>query len=296
MINLKKKIVLLVLIAFFTISYMKIPTGNAYPGDGDCQNYHKIIPIDVPIDNSANIILDGVANEGFWSKPENQIGNVSIPLASIRYNDSNPPELLFNMSAIFIMNAQFLYILCQWEDNTTSPEDYVTDGLLFCWNINVINFSAYYPFGMSTEHMGGGKIDSWKWHHHTSISSGIPSLCEDDCFQDDGWVNPNPELSQINAAFTYVTNVSYTLEISRPLVTSEEYDVQFNKHKEYLFNLAVYDNNLHENHAMSWTYSLDLTIETAPPAVPGYLTLIMIVITMIGIIALLKKKRLKIIK
>ncbi|MFX0075350.1 MAG: hypothetical protein ACFE96_07905, partial [Candidatus Hermodarchaeota archaeon] len=231
------KTILLVLIGFITICSF----GMAYPGDGDCRDYHEIIKINVPIDNSANIILDGVASEDFWSKPENQIGNVSIPLASIRYNDSVPPDHLLNMSATFIMNAQSLYILCQWEDNTISPEDYVTDGLLFCWNINVINFTAYYPFGMSTEHMGGGRIDCWKWYHHTSISSGIPSLCEDDCFQDDGWITSNPELSQVNAAFTYVSKVSYTLEISRPLATNEEFDVQFTENGEYLFNVAIYD-------------------------------------------------------
>jgi hypothetical protein len=290
-INLKKKIVILVIIAFFTISSI----GNAYPGDGDCRNYHEIIQIDVPIDNSANIVLDGVANEDFWSKPKNQIGNVTIPLATIRYNDSKPPDRMLNMSAIFIKNNQNLYILCQWEDNTTSAEVYVTDGLLFCWDINVINFTAYYPFGMSTDHMGGGKIDSWKWYHHSSVSSGIPFLCEDDCFQDDGWINPNPELSDVSAAFTCVSNVSYTLEISRPLVTGEEYDVQFNNHKEYLFNIAVYDNDLHENHLMSWTCSLDLTVETPPPSIPGYLPLIMMTLTTIGIILLLLQKRLKII-
>ncbi|MHA1191689.1 MAG: hypothetical protein ACTSP9_05265 [Promethearchaeota archaeon] len=291
---MKKQQILFTLIVILLIYSINITIGNAYPGDGDCQDYHTITPIEVPIDNSANIILDGVANEEFWSKPENQIGRVIIPLASIRY-DSDPPDLVMNLTATFIVNVHSLYILCQWEDNTTSPEVYVTDGLLFCWDINVINFSAYYPFGMSTEHMGGGRIDSWKWHHHTSISSGLPSLCEDDCFQDDGWVDPNPELSQVNAAFTYVTNVSYTLEISRSIVTNEEYDVQFNENKGYLFNMAIYDNDLHENHAMSWTYSLDLDFGTIPPAISGYITIIM-VITMIGIIAILQKKRLKIIE
>jgi len=289
---LKKKNILIILVVIFSIYSIKIPTTNAYPGDGDCQDYHTITPIDVPVDNSANIILDGIANEEFWSKPENQIGKKTIPLASIRY-DSNPPDLLIYMNATFIMNTHSLYILCEWMDNTTSPEDYVADGILFCWDMSVVNFSAYYPFGMSTEHMGGGRIDSWKWYHYTSISSGVPALCLDECFEDDGWVNPNPELSQVNAAFKAITNVSYTLEISRSLVTNEEYDVQFNKNKEYLFNMAIYDNDLHDNHAMSWTYSLDLTLEI--PMIPGYFTIVMI-ITMIGIIAILQKKQLKIIK
>jgi hypothetical protein len=245
--------------------------GIAYPGDGDCQHYHGITTIDIPIDNSANIILDGKANEAFWSKPENQIGNLIIPLASIRM-DSNPPDLLIYMNATFVMNAEYLYILCKWEDNTTAPEDYYADALLFCWNIDVVNFSAYYLSSMSTEHMGGGLIDSWKWYHHSSISSGIPSLCVDDCFGDNGWVDPNPEVSQVYTAFTYVANESYTVELKRSLTTNEEYDVQFNEKKDYLFNVAIYDNDLHENHAMSWTYSLNLTEETAPaPVIPGYL-------------------------
>lgn len=99
----------------------------------------------------------------------------------------------------------------------------------------------------------------------------------------------------MNAAFKIITNVSYTLEISRSLVTNEEYDVQFNENKGYLFNVAIYDNDLHDNHAMSWTYSLDLDIETLNPSIPGYILLIM-VITMVGIIAFFQKNRLKIIK
>ena len=90
------------------------------------------------------------------------------------------------MNATFVMSSTHLYILCEWEDNTTIPEDYVTDAVLFCWNMDVVNFSAYFPTGMSTAHMGGGRVDSWKWHHHTTVSSGIPSLCIDDCFEDDG--------------------------------------------------------------------------------------------------------------
>lgn len=290
---MKKNLVLITLLAIFLIYSIIIPVGNAYPGDGDCQDYHTVTPIEVPIDNTANIILDGVANEEFWSKSENQVGKVTIPLASINI-PSNPPDLLIYMNATFIVNSDSLYILCQWEDNTTSPEEYYTDAITFCWDINVVNFSAYYESGMSTAHMGGGRVDSWKWYHHTSILSGISYQCIDDCFEDDGWVDLNPELSQVNAAFTAITNTSYTLEISRPLVTNEEYDVQFNQNKGYLFNVAIYDNDLHENHAMSWTYSLDLDFGTTP-TIPGYF-IIILAITMIGTIAFLQKKQLKIIK
>jgi hypothetical protein len=271
-----------------------IQTGIAYPGDGDCQDGHSITYIDIPIDNSANIVMDGLANEEFWSKPENQKGNLIIPLASIRM-DSNPPDLLIYMNATFIMNANYLYILCEWEDNSTDPEEYYTDALLFCWSINVVNFSAYYPSSMSTEHRGGGRVDSWKWYHHTSISSGVPSLCNDDCFEDNGWVDPNPELSQVYAAFIHVQDESYTVEIRRALTTNEEYDVQFNEKKDYLFNVAIYDNDLHENHAMSWTYSLDLTEETAPtPLIPGYsISLVVFNLNIIGIILILQINRKK---
>lgn len=294
MILLRIKALITIFLVIFSFTIINFPLANAYPGDGDCQNYHNITPIEVPIDNSANIILDGVPSEEFWSKSENQMGKVVIPLASIRY-DSNPPDLLIYMNATFIMNTNSLYILCEWMDNTTSAEYYVADGILFCWNINVVNFSAYYPSGMSTEHMGGGRVDSWRWYHYTSISSGIPTLCYDECFEDNGWVNPNPELSQVNAAFKAISNVSYTLEISRSLITNEEYDVQFNQNKGYLFNMAIFDNDLHENHAISWTYSLDLDFGTLPPSIPGYFNIIMF-LAMIGIIATFQKKRLKMIK
>ncbi|MHA1500164.1 MAG: hypothetical protein ACTSRT_21780 [Promethearchaeota archaeon] len=60
---MKKKQILFTLIVILLIYSINNPIGNAYPGDGDCQDYHTIAPIEVPRDNSANIILNGVENE-----------------------------------------------------------------------------------------------------------------------------------------------------------------------------------------------------------------------------------------
>jgi hypothetical protein len=59
--------------------------------------------------------------------------------------------------------------------------------------------------------------------------------------------------------------------------------------------MAIYDNDVHENHAMSWTYNLDLTEETAPtPVIPGYLiSLVVFNLIIIGIISILQINRKK---
>jgi hypothetical protein len=244
-------VILVVLIGL--ISSCFIINVNAYPGDGDCSDYHGITYIQVPVVSSTGAIIDGNPSEDFWS--ENAVPTEVI-LASIEPHGVIPE--LYSLSISFVMNSQYLYILCQWGDNTPQydfpPEK---DGLDFCWDIDTVNFSAYYVSDMNTLHMGNGSIDAWRWTYDGSIFSGEQHLCIDDCFDEDGWVQGNPEAKNIEVAFTNDSN-SYTLEMRRALNTNEIYDVQFTEKKIYKFNLAIMNDSYGLDHAVSWTYALDL--------------------------------------
>ena len=242
------KVLTVILITFTPLCY--IFSVAAYPGDGDCSAYHGITYIDVAFNSDAEIVLDGVPSENFWNNP------TEILLAEIEAEGVIPE--LYSLNISFVMTNEYLFILCKWEDTTplddNPPEQ---DGIAFCWDINTINFSAYYVSDMNTLNMGNGSVDAWRWIYQDNISPGEEHLCGDDCFNEDGWVQGNPEAKNIDVAFTNDSN-SYTLEMRRRLNTNEIYDVQFTQKKVYKFNIAVLNNDHDEEHAISWTYALDL--------------------------------------
>jgi len=247
---------LLIAILTFLAPFIFISNTIAYPEEGDCTGYHGITYIDIPVDNDALIILDGDPSENFWTENSNQKGKVEIKLAETKVGEEIPE--IYTLNATFIMNSEYLYLLCQWIDNTPlydyPPEK---DGIAFCWNINTPNFSAYYVADMNTIHMGGGRVDAWRWVYSNFVSSGQEHLCGDDCFDENGWIDGNPEANSINVAYTNTGN-SYTLEMKRKLITNEYYDVQFDEAKIYKFNVAILNDSYGVDHSISWTYALDL--------------------------------------
>jgi len=226
---------------------------TAYPGDGDCSKYHGIIYIDVPLRPNTEIVIDGVPSESLWTENTDQ---TKIILAEIEPEGVIPE--LYSLNISFAMINNYLFILCQWEDNTPEydfpPEK---DGFDFCWDIDTVNFSAYYISDMNTLHMGNGSIDAWRWTYDSNTSPEEQYLCIDDCFNEDGWIQGNPEAINVDVAFTN-DNSSYTLEMRRKLNTNEIYDVQFTEKKLYKFNLAIMNDSYGVDHAISWTYALDL--------------------------------------
>lgn len=258
----------------------------AYPGDGDCSNHHGVTYINVPIDSKAEIVLDGVPSEEFWTTTADP---TEVILAEIE-----PPGVipeLYSLNISFVMNNEYLFVLCKWEDNTplddNPPEQ---DGIAFCWDISTINFSAYYVSDMNTLNMGNGSVDAWRWIYQDTISPGEEHLCGDDCFNEDGWVQGNSEAKNIDVAFTNDSN-SYTLEMRRKINTNEIYDVQFTQKKVYKFNIAVLNNDHDEEHAISWTYALDL--REPEQNIWGYNPVIILfsISIMVSVIYLIKRKK-----
>jgi hypothetical protein len=280
----------------FLIFYMSfctllgLPPINGYWGKGDCTKAHPLQYVNVPTDPEAELQLDGVVSENFWRSDHNKAGNVVIPLAS-NINQSN--FFIVYLNATFIFSKEYLLILFEWEDNTTMPiGGDINDGIFICWNINVVNFSAYYINGMETSNMGGGNVDCWSLNlNQDSPPNGSSYYCQDLCFGDNGWYNPNLEFEDVSVAYTYVENQSYTVEMMRKISTADKvYDVQFNQKIVYKFNLAIMDNGDHEDHALSWTYAFDLRSNVV---IQGYLPNLIIVISVIPIAFIIKKLNLK---
>jgi len=97
------------------------------------------------------------------------------------------------------------------------------------------------------------------------LAKGTDPLDSDS--DNDGWIDGNPEVNSIEAAFTNPSD-SYSLELRRKLNTNEQYDVQFTEKKLYKFNVAILNDSHYEDHAISWTYALDLREE--PKIIYGF--------------------------
>jgi len=286
-----KAVILLILINIMILNIF--PLVSAYPDEGDCKDYHTVINIIPYYEKEASIQLDGIPSENFWTHHtnENQNGTLTIPLAS----EGGMPLVVVYLNITFVLTEDYLYILCKWLDNSTRPNlgSNIYDGLYFCWNINVPNFSAYFPSGMSTLEMGGGDVDSWDWSClSTSPPNGSSYYCRDRCFGTYGWYTPDLETEDVEVGYTYRTNISYTLEIKRKLITNDQYDVQFDQYKIYKFNMGIMDNGNHEDHLISWTHALDLRPFEQPESVNGYL--VIIIITFLAISVLIFNKMSKV--
>ena len=288
-----KKYLLISIYILICICYIS-PFSKGHPGLGDCSKYHSLQFIDIPYDPDAEINLDGIPSESFWRSEQNKAGNLIIPLAS-NINESN--FFIVYLNATFILSEGYIFILFEWNDNTTIPiGGDLSDGLYICWNIDVANFSAYFINGMETSNMGSGNVDCWSLNlNQDSPPNGSSYFCQDLCFGDNGWYNPNLEYEDVSIAYTYIENQSYTLEMMREITTDDdEYDIQFNHHIIHKFNFAIMNNGDHEEHAVSWTYAFDFRINKI---IFGYSSELAFLICSIVVVIITKEvyfKRLKI--
>ncbi|MBN1802328.1 MAG: hypothetical protein JW891_12530 [Candidatus Lokiarchaeota archaeon] len=283
--ELKKKApFFFLIISFFLFSGIITKQAIAYPGwEGDCEAHHGIGSVISNYDASARIVLDGQSDEKFWLTYSNN--KAFIPLAT-DITKSGGFNVTLNLT--FVHNNNYLYILCEWEDNTTVPAGFNYDGLFFCWNIDVPNFTADFLSDMSTDHMGSGNIDSWNWIYDDDFAL-------DKCFGEKGWFDSSLEAQDIEVAYSLVENESYTLEIRRALTTGDQHDVKFDKTGLYEFNLAILNDGRHENHAISWTYALNLKLPANefPVVVVIVIAIVSIagVVVVIGVVSYRKKRR-----
>ena len=248
---------------------------------GDCRQHHTGQIINVPYDPNAKIQLDGVINETFWQ--EYNEGQTQINVSTSDH------EIITTLNMSFVRNDNDIFISCVWPDYTTHPS--TRDGFYFCWNINVPNFTAYYPGGMDTSHMGGGYIDSWVWYiNELSPINNSDSYGLDQSFGPSGHTNEDDHFT-IGIGYTTAFNSHYTLEISRRLTTSDkDFDVQFDSTKLYEFNLGIINNSaFSHDHSISYTHALNITFQSA--SIDGFPIIgLLLGISLISIIYILKKK------
>ena len=283
---MKKSNLLSIILYIILFGTLYLPSINGYWGQGDCRNAHPLQFINIPTDPNAEIQLDGIASEPFWKSEQNEVGNLIIPLAS-NINSSNFHIVYLN--ATFILSNSYILILLEWADNSTMPiGGDISDGLYICWNIDVVNFSAFFIFGMETSHMGGGNVDCWSLNINQDCPpNGSSYFCQDLCFGDHGWYNPNVEFEDVSIAYNYVENKSYTVEMMRKISTDDiGYDVQLNQEIIHKFNMAIMDNGDHEDHALSWTYAFDFRTEVV---IQGYLPNLMLIFSVISLVIIIEK-------
>ena len=246
--NEMKKTSLFIFIIILVLTFMIIISTpvNSYPGDGDCNNEHPIVKIKIPMDENANLILDGNLTEPFWENPNNSDGKIRIPLA-------NEAHIVIYLNATFIMNKTHIFISCQWLDGSTTPPpagDF-RDALLFCWNINWPGFSAYFPYGMKTD-IPDTYFDSWLWNCNEDSVTTV-----DTCYGFGGELGFEDQ--DLETSWTNISDHSYTVEMIRKLETGDNYDFQINEKKLYKFNVGILDDDKGIDHYVSYTYALDLS-------------------------------------
>jgi hypothetical protein len=257
---MKKFKILFILINIFFINVLFIPSYIlAYPVyGGDCTDQHGITKIKPLYYSNIDIDLDGIANDSFWINAKNQNKLIQIPTAPM---NGGMGKVNITINVIIVLTNEYILINCEWFDNTTKPSGIkVYDGLFFCWNIDTPHFTSYYPYYfMNTSHMGGGKIDSWgatfysgDKHENNSNFEG-----DDKCIQTNGW-HTDKITDDVKIGFSYITDHLYSIEIKRKLSTNDQYDVQFNEEKLYLFSIGAIDDSYGFDHSISWIYALDL--------------------------------------
>jgi len=272
--------------------YNSLLLGYPGQGPGDCKKYHETIHLDVYYDPKAFIIIDGIDNEDFWHV-SGKNNSIVIPVAS-EYGTPNFFIRYINMS--FVHSDTHLFILASWEDSTPLSR---WDQFSMCWNINMSNYTAAFYQGMRTGPYGGGDVDTWQWGYRIGKENGSSYNGYDTCFGDDGWYPHNSEISQIETGMIYGTWFNdtnrYQIEISRPLTTGEQYDVQFEEKTIYEFTIAILDNEYGtgegEDHAISWIYALHFS-EFPAPIISGYQLgfTLFILIFLTGLIIIWKRK------
>ena len=267
------------LLFFLIIILSIVPISKAFPGD--CRQHHTGQIISVPYYSNAMIQLDGITNETFWQ--DNDAGQTQINVSTSDHG------IITTVNMSFLRNDNNLFISCVWPDYTTQPS--TRDGFYICWNINVPNFTAYYPGGMDTSHMGGGYIDSWVWYiNELSPINNSNTYGLDQSFGPSGHTNEDDHFT-IGIGYTTAFNSHYTLEISRKLITSDkDFDVQFESTKLYEFNLGIINNSaFSHDHSISYTHSLNIAFQTT--TIAGFPIInLLLGICLISLIYIYKKK------
>ena len=255
--NLTKLFLTLVLISsVFTSSQMNIK-GDWGVSEDDCSTNHGITRQYGRYIKSPNITIDGIeSKDESWNQED--VYEYKIPMANNYYSSMRFKSYMFIK---YIYDDVNLYIKARWNDSTPIDRQ---DQLFFCWNINCTNFtvSQFLASGAMKTVENGSRVDSWTWMRRTQ-KSGSQINMFDGGYGYDGWLNieesNDPILSFTSGIWTNNEGY-YQVELYRSLTTNEpDVDIQFEHNNTYRFSTGVGDSIGSNEHAISWTYELDLT-------------------------------------
>ena len=294
------------------LTFSNITGGLAYWGEGDddCLAEHGLSHHYATYIESPEIVIDGKDDDAAWNRED--VYEYTIPMANNVLESTR--FFISYMYTKYIYDGTYLYMRATWND--TTPGD-LHDMAMFCWNINCSNYTTAMftdPAGMVTPNPGE-RVDSWQWICNNRANGSTNEL-RDRCFDDIGWSSfPDETVEDVSYGYTLGTwrdgaRNFYQLEMRRPMVPSNpSVDATFVEGEPIRFSTAVADAMENQEHAISWTYDLNLTTNPLPDTyvpptpsnddteeestIPGYSSF-WILISAITSISVFKKKHIKV--
>jgi hypothetical protein len=235
-------------------------TGYWGEGNNDCITEHGITHHYATYNPLSNIIIDGIDDESAWNAPD--VYEYTIPMSNER---SSPYFFVSYMYVKYIYDNSNLYIRAIWNDTSLD----IHDMALFCWNINCSNYSSlmFAETNAMRTTSPGERVDSWQFVSNFR-ANGSTNFLLDASFDDEGWLPDDNR--EVIFGFTYGTwrdgqSNHYQLEMRRSLITNEpDYDVSFIENTPVRFSTGVCNAMENQEHAISWTYDLNLTTNPQP--------------------------------
>ena len=236
--------------------------------DDDCSTHHGITRHYGRYIKTPNITLDGIESQGeSWNQED--VHEYRIPMTNHYESNMHFKSYMFIK---YIYDNSSLYLKARWNDSTPIDRQ---DQIFFCWNINCSNFtvSQFLESGAMKTVENGSRVDSWTWIR-LSQNNGSQMNMFDGGYGFDGWLDIE-ESNDPTISFTSGISINnegyYQVELYRSLTTNEpDVDIQFEHNNTYRFSTGMGDSIGSNEHAISWTYELDLS-NTIDPTFTNYL-------------------------
>ena len=271
---MKKGVTGLIIIAILALAAQVSFNANSFQGFGgsgtNCATCHNVGLNAWNSDYAtAQITLDGKATEAFWSGAIYR--SMEIPVAQSRGNSGHPNEFV---SFKVAQNNTHLFILMSWEDpeinGTSAVKLDPSDGAAILWNIDS-DWDLGFPNGMSTT---TGSIDTWIWKVDEAAEGTEPApdvgtdangttvpvgtvIKTDYVMNNIGWIADTEQDVGVAGVYGNLSShaaTNYQLEFSRPLVTNDPDDVQFDKTGYYDFAISIFNNTNGDGHYMGYSH------------------------------------------
>ncbi len=252
---------LMLISSVFTNSQIEI-IGDWGRSDDDCSTNHGITRQYGRYIKSPNITIDGIESPSeSWNQED--VYEYRIPMANNYYSNMHFKSYMFIK---YIYDDVNLYIKARWNDSTPIDRQ---DQLFLCWDINCTNFtvSQFLESGAMKTVEKGSRVDCWTWIR-LSQKNGSQMNMFDGAYGNEGWLDieeSNDPIISFTSGIWINNEGYYQVELCRSFTTNEpNVDIQFEHNNTYRFSTGIGDSIGSSEHAISWTYELDLTNSIDP--------------------------------